>query len=466
MSQPSVSSPPGVFRTPSSLLTVFSICRDCFTAPTFHVFCVLACGWLMTPGHWAVTACLVVTGISGQRHHSPFHGFFARASWSVDDVGRKLFTFVVEHIVPEGTSIQLVVDDTLAKKRGAQIFGIGTHIDAVNSTRAWRIFSFGHCWVAASIVVWFPWSNRPWALPVVFRLYRQEKTLKPDEQYNKKTELARELIHLVRSWLPEGRRINVLVDEAYFNSTTLTDLPKNLHLIGAMRPDAVLTAGVRGSKHSNGRPRIRGDQLPKPSKTAEDDQLPWLRVVCSIYRSTEEVAYKCLRAQWYRAAGGRLLGIVILKSRCGKVPFRVFGSTDPSLSPKEIIELFACRWPTEVAFRDLKQFLGFAAPQSWTQRSVERTAPFIGLVYSLIVVWFHLHVADTPAAGFPVRPWYKTKRYPSFADILGAAQRAACTSGLFDPATNTNNLHNPYGPPPAASPVTTTKGRTGKSTVV
>lgn len=433
--------------SPSSFLSILSVCRSCFTEPTFRIFCLIACGWISTPGHWAVTACLVVTGMSGQRHHSAFHRFFAESKWSIDEVGRTIFNFLCERVIPRDVSIQFVIDDSLAKKRGKNIFGLGTHIDAVNSTRGWRIFAFGHCWVVLSIVVWFPWSNRPWALPVAFRLYRQKKTIEAERDYKKKTELAAELIALLRSWAPDDRRLNGLVDEAYFNATTLKTLPDNVHLIGAIRPDAVLTAGVRGSKHANGRPRVRGERLPKPKEIAQGSSRPWMTVACSIYRTVEEVTYKYLHAQWYRGAGARLMAFVIVKSRCGEIPFRVYVSTDPSLSAKQMIELFACRWPTEQTFRDLKQYLGFSAPQSRTPLAVERTAPLVGMLYSLCVVWFHLHVAGTNTPIFPIRPWYTKKRHPSFPDILGVAQRAAMQSGVFDPANNSNNLQNPNGAP-------------------
>ena len=67
--------------------------------------------------------------------------------------------------------------------------------------------------------------------------------------------------------------------------------------------------------------------------------------------------------------------------------------------------------------------LGFEEPQGWSKRSVERTAPFALLLYSLIVVWFARvgHRLYTP----PVRPWYRTKARPSFADMLRTLRQAS-----------------------------------------
>jgi len=52
---------------------------------------------------------------------------------------------------------------------------------------------------------------------------------------------------------------------------------------------------------------------------------------------------------------------------------------------------------------------------------VERTAPTAMLLFSLIVIWFarggHQHLT------FPNRPWYRTKRQPSFADTLTTLRR-------------------------------------------
>jgi hypothetical protein len=71
--------------------------------------------------------------------------------------------------------VRLAIDDTLAPKKGPQVFGIGSHLDAVRSTRRCKIFCFGHCWVMVAALVTVPFSRRPWALPLLFRLYRNKK---------------------------------------------------------------------------------------------------------------------------------------------------------------------------------------------------------------------------------------------------------------------------------------------------
>jgi hypothetical protein len=64
----------------------------------------------------------------------------------------------------------------------------------------------------------------------------------------------------------------------------------------------------------------------------------------------------------------------------------------------------------------------------------------------MIVIWYSTAVPGSKLDFFPIRPWYPHKAAPSFPDMLGAAQRAALFSGVFDPANNSNNLHNPLIP--------------------
>jgi hypothetical protein len=79
------------------------------------------------------------------------------------------------------------------------------------------------------------------------------------------------------------------------------------------------------------------------------------------------------------------------------------------------------RWSIEEMNQASKSHLGFEEPQGWTHRAVERTAPTAMLLYSLIVLWFakigHRHYQA------PLRPWYTTKRHPSFADMLATLRR-------------------------------------------
>lgn len=425
------------------LLSMLAPFRVALTAPGFRNLIVLFAGWIRTPGTHAVTAALVATGIPGRRHHEAFHRFFSRGAWHPDELGRLLFAQIVSLVAPD-SALRIAIDDTLAPKKGPKVYGIGTHIDAVRSTKRKKIFAFGHCWVTLAIVMPVPFSRRTWALPLLFRLYRNEKAcLRAGQPHRKKTELARELLDVFGAWVGK-RRVEASMDAAYCNDTVLRNLPPSFAVFGSMRPDAVLTAlPVSKQPHANGRPRVRGDSLPKPEELAKSEEHPWLRTRARLYGSLQWIEYKVCEGQWYRATGARLLRIVIVRMTEGRIPIRVFFSTDTTLKPHQILEIYGQRWAIEVCFRNLKQLLGFADSSARKQAAVERTAPFVGIVYSVLVVWAIKHGRGIAEALVPLRPWYLHKQGLSFEDILRAAQTVLSDSRVFDLLNDYGNLQKP-----------------------
>jgi hypothetical protein len=428
-----------------TMLAGLEVFRIGLTRPGFDNFIALFTGWVLTTGPHAVTQALVATGVAGRRHHEAFHRFFSRGAWEPDNLGFWLFQ-EIERLIPAG-AIRIAIDDTLAPKKGPHVFGIGSHLDAVRSTRAFRVFCFGHCWVMLAVLVDLPFSRRPWALPILFRLYRNKKEcLKKRQRYWKKTELARELIDVFHRWVGD-RRVELAADSAYCNDTVTGGLPDSVVLFGAMRPDAVLTALPTTSPGAKGgRRRKRGDVLQKPEALARDDRIPWQSCKADLYGATRKVRYKELFAQWYRPCGVRLLHIVVVKVHTGTIGVRVFFCTDASLSVRQILEGYAGRWSIESCFRNLKQLFGFADSSARKRAAVERVAPFVGLSYTFLVVWFVQHAHKSPLAAPPIRPWYRHKQGLSFADVLRTAQRVLVPLDVLDPRRSLDNLRQRRAP--------------------
>jgi len=423
-----------------TLLAFVEVFRPALTAPGFDKALVVFVGWVLSGGPHAVTSALVATDVARRRHHEAFHRFFSRGSWSPDEIGHLLFEKIVAWL-PKDVPVHVVVDDTLAPKKGPHVFGIGSHLDAVRSTKRHQVFCFGHVWVVASVVLRMPFSSRPWALPVLFRLYRNKKEcLAKKQPYRKKTELAREMIDILVKW-SGGRRIHLAADSAYCNDTVTRGLSATVILFGAMRPDAVLTAlPTERPKGARGRRPVRGKLLPKPQKLAFSERVPWQTCSALLYGKQRTIHYKTVDAQWYRVCGTNLLRAVIVRVETGDINLRVFFCTDPLMSVVQILETYAGRWSIEICFRDLKQLLGFADSSARKRASVERTAPFIGFIYTSLVLWFAQHAWQTPAAIPPVRPWYSHKKGLSFADILRTAQRTLLPLDVLDPACSLDNL--------------------------
>jgi hypothetical protein len=407
---------------PNAVLATFadvlSSCRSHFTAPTFFRFLLLAAGWILAGDpRRCVTETLVATQVSGRLHWQAFHRFFSRASWSIDGLGRTLLGLLAPLL--EAGWIELALDDTLAPKRGRHVFGASMHVEPVSSTRRCRNLVRGHCWVVLTVVVRVPWAARPWAVPVLFRLYRGKK--EAGAHYRTKNVLAREMLDLMLTWLPEATRVRLLLDSGYMNRSMLRGLPlARVTVFGALKTNAALYRAPKPSATKRrGRRRKKGERMATPAKMHRDRRRGWTTVTTKVYQKTRTQRVLSLQAQWYGVLGELLTRVVVVDEDATQV--RVFLCTDVEQTAEAVLEQIARRWSIEVWNRDGKQDFGFADSPAWSEKAVRRTAPWAGLLSGLLIVWFHRvygHV-DVP---LPQRPWYSWKKDLSFADLVRTAR--------------------------------------------
>jgi hypothetical protein len=93
------------------------------TAPSFNSFLTLLTGWRL----------------------------FSAARWSLDELGLAVLGLLIPPLLGEGL-VLLGIDDTLARKRGLKVFGVGMHHDPLLSTRKTAITNWGHCWVVLGVI--------------------------------------------------------------------------------------------------------------------------------------------------------------------------------------------------------------------------------------------------------------------------------------------------------------------------
>jgi DDE superfamily endonuclease len=378
-----------------------------FGARSFFHHLVLVVGWLLSePGRHSVAEALVSAALSGRLDWWPFHRFFSRAQWSVDRMGLTVAALLREL----GIHWAIVIDDTLCRHKGAHVFGATMHVDPVTSTASHKNFVRGHCWVVLSVVFSVPWSPHPWAVPILFRLYRGK-----GDDWPKKTALARELLGVFVRWRGPDVAVRVLLDSGYMARDVVANWPKAITFFGALRTNAALYAPL--AKRC-GR-RRRGDRLPTPAQMAKDGK-PWDKLAVTLYgRDTTKHVRSCL-AQWWHVFGAQTGLLVVVREDSTKV--RVFFCTDPSLTVPEVLVAYSFRWPQEVWHRSAKQLLGFDESPARSERAVRRTAPWVGLLTGVLVVWFW-HVWRSDVVQLPVRPWYPHKEGLCLADVVRAARR-------------------------------------------
>jgi hypothetical protein len=238
-------------------------------APTFASFVTILTGWVFARRR-TVTGMLVACGAvrragrHGVKHHSAYHRVFAAARWSLDALGLAVFDLIAAWL-PDGP-VFLAVDDTLARKRGLKVFGVGMHHDPLLSTRKTALVNWGHSWVVLGVIVKFPFcQGKFFCLPILFRLYVNKKTAtKKRLRYRTRPELAVEMLQVLCK-AHENRHFHVVADSAYGGKSVYLRRPANCELTSRLTLDARLhDAPPLRRPGTNGRPRKRGEALPSP----------------------------------------------------------------------------------------------------------------------------------------------------------------------------------------------------------
>ena len=122
---------------------------------------------------------------------------------------------------------------------------------------------------------------------------------------------------------------------------------------------------------------------------------------------------------WYTGARTEPVSLVLVRDVAGSWRDEALLATRADVPAAFVIAGYCRRWSVEVAFFESKQLLGLHDPQVWSAGSVERAHPMAWFVQSVTILWY----AVAGREGSPVeraRPWYTTKKTPTFADMLGA----------------------------------------------
>lgn len=381
------------------------------TAPTFAGFVIVLAGWVFARRR-TVTRMILAADAVETKPHSAFHRVFAAARWSLDEWGLAVFG-LIQPWLKDGP-VLLALDDTLARKRGLKIHGVGMHHDPLLSTRKVARKNGGHSWVILGVIVRLPFRpDHAFCLPIRFRLYISQQTIaKRGGRYHTRPEVAvQRLGVLCRAH--ENRRFRVLADSAYGGQSVRCYLPKNCDLTSRLDLKARLCdAPPVRQPGTNGRPRKRGTRLPSPRQMLDQRGH---RLALDLYGRRDRSRVVATIARVY-AAPQRPLRVVAVQPLSGGRRTQAFYSTCATATAEQVLTWYALRWSIEETFHESKGQLGFEEPQGWTRRAVERTAPTAMLLYSLIVLWFaadgHRHNRA------PWRPWHRTKSGVCFTDML------------------------------------------------
>ena len=403
---------------------------------------LLVVGAILSPEKRTVTAALRIMGLSQEKQFGKYHRVLSRAVWSSRELSRILLGLLITGLLSADSPLLIVIDETLERRQGAKIRAKGVFRDAVRSTKARVVTSFGLRWIAMMLVVKLPWAKRPWALPFLTVLAPSERAnAKLQRRHKTVVKWTRQMIAQVRRWWPR-RRIVLIGDGAYAAvglALWCSGLLDPVALVTRLRLDAALYAppGERPPHRRGPKPK-KGERLPSLAQRAADPDAVWQTLTLTWYGGEPRtVLTQTGTALWYtpRFAPAAIRWVLV---RCpdGHFDDQAFLCTDLEAAPTQILAWVVLRWNIEATFEDVREHLGVETQRQWSDKAIARTTPLLLGLYSLITLLAHEWVGQQP---LPVRTaaWYP-KADATFADVIAFVRRAIwgrlnCMRSTSDP---------------------------------
>lgn len=407
---------------PAELLNLIVAFAPLFSKPVFQHAQVLLLGALLARGKRTVTACLRVLGLSDEVHFQNYHRVLNRARWQALSASRILLGLLVA-LLPLSNAIVLGADETIERRRGRQIKGVGCYRDAVRSSKKHVVKCFGLKWLSLMLLVKLPWSRRVWALPFLTVLCRAKDKQRP-QAHRTTIDILMTLVWVVRRWLPQ--RVLVLVVDGGFAAVKLAlcCAAQDVTLVTRLRLDASLyhppqppPSGKRGRKP------LKGQRQRSLKQWAARRDTPWEEVEVEWYGGVQKQLLVFSRTALWYTPGERPVEIryVLARDPQGKLRDEAFGCTNVAASAAEILGWVVMRWSVEVTFEEARAHLGMETGRQWSDKAIARTTPVLLGMFSLVVL---LCLRLQPDGQIPrnTAAWY-AKGEATFTDCLALVRQ-------------------------------------------
>lgn len=362
---------------------------------------MLAC--LLCPERGTLTNLICTSGAQ-QADWSAHYRLYSKDRVNEDVLFDSVRT-TLQQALPAGHSLVISLDDTLIRKRGTHIEGVGWKRDPLgpsfqtNLVRGQRYLQFSAAWPlengsARLVPIAFVHAPTAAKLPkeadvAQTQAYREEKKQKNLNAY------ALSQMELLNKAVAGSRRVIFCGDGSYTNRAILRGMPAESVYIGRLRKDAVLhhpplpkTAGA------NGRPRSYGELASTPEQLRQDEPVPWQRVVAYAAGKKHSFKIKTLGpVQWRKAGTDLRVRIVVIAPlgyrlrEGGRVLYRqpaYLLCTDPELAIEQLLQYYLWRWGIEVNFREEKTLIGVGQAQVRSAASNQHQPAVCVAAYSLL----------------------------------------------------------------------------------
>ena len=97
--------------------------------------------------------------------------------------------------------------------------------------------------------------------------------------------------------------------------------------------------------------------------------------------------------------------------------------TDLDAEPGRIVSWFVRRWQMEPTFQEVRQRLGFETQRHWSEMAIQRTAPTLLALFSVVTLVAHQYMTKSSAPDTARQTAWYEKRHPTFSDALALVRK-------------------------------------------
>ncbi len=166
--------------------------------------------------------------------------------------------------------------------------------------------------------------------------------------------------------------------------------------------------------------------MPNLSVVAEDPSTGWKPIVVANWYGKQKRTIEIVSqtAVWYSTGLPAVpLRWVLIRDPQEEFKPQALLCTDLNVEPGQIMSWFVRRWQMEPAFQEVRQRLGFESQRHWSEIAVQRTAPAMLALFSVVTLLAHQYMTKSSAPDAARQTAWYDKRYPTFSDALALVRK-------------------------------------------
>jgi len=241
------------------------------------------------------------------------------------------------------------------------------------------------------------------------------------------------MICQVRRWVGKTKQLILVGDGGFAAGQLALDcICLGVTLISRLKINARLfdfpPERIPGKK---GRVPLKGTRLVNFKQMLSLEKLPWKEGEVIGYSGVKKNLRFASSTCMWGADGVMPIPIrwVLVVDPTGKMDPLSLMSTDPLMTPQQIIELYVDRWSLEVTFEETREHLGVETQRQWSDKAIVRSTPVLMGLYSLVCLMAN-RLWKEKLLKVEKTAWHQ-KKHATFSDMLRVVRMVVWRENLI-----------------------------------